>query len=192
MSAVMTSLAQLAGRARCHCRRSERWLSGGWASAGRVSSGGAAHSVLVGGGGGGGGGATVGGWGDEEMVELAVNIKHCQLQHNSMESPQPLAQSKLCKYKLRNNKRTDSEDESIKVGPKKRGPKPRLRSAGMSRYRRKEANARERQRQGEINTSFDRLREKIPHPGPSNGKCEKLRKIDILRVSIMYIRLVQG
>ena len=108
-----------------------------------------------------------------------------------MDSSQPLAQSKLCKYKLRNNKRTDSEDESIKVGPKKRGPKPRLRSAGMSRYRRKEANARERQRQGEINTSFDRLREKIPHPGPSNGKCEKLRKIDILRVSIMYIRLVQ-
>ena len=83
------------------------------------------------------------------------------------------------------------EDESVKVGPKKRGPKPRLRSAGMSRYRRKEANARERQRQGEINTSFDRLREKIPHPGPSNGKCEKLRKIDILRVSIMYIRLVR-
>ena len=103
----------------------------------------------------------------------------------------PLSQSKLCKYKLRNNKRTDSEDESLKVGPKKRGPKPRLRSAGMSRYRRKEANARERQRQGEINTSFDRLREKIPHPGPSNGKCEKLRKIDILRVSIMYIRLVR-
>ena len=113
---------------------------------------------------------------------------------NTMDCAQPLApltQSKLCKYKLRNNKRTDSEDESIKVGPKKRGPKPRLRSAGMSRYRRKEANARERQRQGEINTSFDRLREKIPHPGPSNGKCEKLRKIDILRVSIMYIRLVQ-
>ena len=112
----------------------------------------------------------------------------------TMDSSQPLAQSKqskLCKYKLRNNKRTDSEDESVKVGPKKRGPKPRLRSAGMSRYRRKEANARERQRQGEINTSFDRLREKIPHPGPSNGKCEKLRKIDILRVSIMYIRLVR-
>ena len=56
------------------------------------------------------------------------------------------------------------------------------------RYRRKEANARERQRQGEINTGFDKLREKIPHPGPSNGKCEKLRKIDILHVAIEYIR----
>ena len=58
----------------------------------------------------------------------------------------------------------------------------------VSRYRRKEANARERQRQGEINTGFDKLREKIPHPGPSNGKCEKLRKIDILHVAIEYIR----
>ena len=58
----------------------------------------------------------------------------------------------------------------------------------VHRYRRKEANARERQRQGEINTGFDKLREKIPHPGPSNGKCEKLRKIDILHVAIEYIR----
>ena len=92
-----------------------------------------------------------------------------------------------CKYKLRQNKKLESED-GVVSGPKKRGPKPRLRSAGMSRYRRKEANARERQRQGEINTSFDKLREKIPHPGPTNGKCEKLRKIDILHVAINYIR----
>ena len=122
--------------------------------------------------------------------QSTVSTASCNTMDCSPALP-PLSQSKLCKYKLRNNKRTDSEDESVKVGPKKRGPKPRLRSAGMSRYRRKEANARERQRQGEINTSFDRLREKIPHPGPSNGKCEKLRKIDILRVSIMYIRLVR-
>ena len=87
-----------------------------------------------------------------------------------------------CKYKLRHNKKLED------ARPKKRGPKPRLRSAGMSRYRRKEANARERQRQGEINTSFDKLREKIPPPPPTNGKCEKLRKIDILHVAINYIR----
>ena len=107
---------------------------------------------------------------------------------NTMDTLSQDQQAKLCKYKLRNNKKLDSDENNATAGPKKRGPKPRLRSAGMSRYRRKEANARERQRQGEINTSFDRLREKIPHPGPSNGKCEKLRKIDILRVSIMYIR----
>ena len=172
----------------------ERWLAVSCPGQARLSTG-AAHSVLVGGGGGGGGGATVGGRGDEEMVVVSQSTSTtASHNNNTMDSSQPAAQSKqskLCKYKLRNNKRTDSEDESVKVGPKKRGPKPRLRSAGMSRYRRKEANARERQRQGEINTSFDRLREKIPHPGPSNGKCEKLRKIDILRVSIMYIRLVR-
>ena len=38
-----------------------------------------------------------------------------------------------CKYKLRN---TRKEGEAETGGPKKRGPKPRLRSAGMSRYRR--------------------------------------------------------
>ena len=90
-----------------------------------------------------------------------------------------------CKYKLRKKLEDARAGDS---GPKKRGPKPRLRSAGMSRYRRKEANARERQRQGEINTSFDKLREKIPPPPPTNGKCEKLRKIDILHVAINYIR----
>merc|ERR1719245_430095 len=95
-----------------------------------------------------------------------------------------------CKYKLRNVRRQDDTKDGS--GPKKRGPKPRLRSAGMSRYRRKEANARERQRQGEINTGFDKLREKIPHPGPSNGKCEKLRKIDILHVAIEYIRALES
>merc|ERR1719270_895171 len=94
-----------------------------------------------------------------------------------------------CKYKLRKKLEDAKAGDS---GPKKRGPKPRLRSAGMSRYRRKEANARERQRQGEINTSFDKLREKIPHPGPSNGKCEKLRKIDILHVAINYIRALEN
>ena len=92
-----------------------------------------------------------------------------------------------CKYKLRQVKKLE-DVKGGDSGPKKRGPKPRLRSAGMSRYRRKEANARERQRQGEINTSFDKLREKIPPPPPTNGKCEKLRKIDILHVAINYIR----
>ena len=113
-----------------------------------------------------------------------------------MTSPEhePEPATKPAKYQLRHNKPMKPEPEdkgpSSCAGPKKRGPKPRLRSAGMSRYRRKEANARERQRQGEINTSFDKLREKIPHPGPTNGKCEKLRKIDILHVAINYIRSV--
>ena len=101
-------------------------------------------------------------------------------------------QAKLCKYKLRNNKKTDSDD-SVSVGPKKRGPKPRLRSAGMSRYRRKEANARERQRMGAINVAYDRLKDTIPLPSVGLGrqKCEKLTKINLLHIAINYIRSLQ-
>ena len=75
---------------------------------------------------------------------------------------------------------------------KRRGPKPKPISAGMSRYRRREANARERQRQGEINKGFEHLRERVPHPTLSKGKCEKLRKIDILHVAISYIRALEN
>ena len=75
---------------------------------------------------------------------------------------------------------------------KRRGPKPKPITVTMSRYRRKEANARERQRQGEINKGFEDLRERIPHPVLSKGKCEKLRKIDILHVAISYIRALEN
>ena len=37
-----------------------------------------------------------------------------------------------CKYKLRSIKKGEGEDDGV-GGPRKRGPKPRLRSAGMSR-----------------------------------------------------------
>jgi hypothetical protein len=47
-------------------------------------------------------------------------------------------------------------------------------------------------RQGEINKGFDVLRERIPHPVLSKGKCEKLRKIDILHVAISYIRALEN
>merc|ERR1719347_136389 len=78
------------------------------------------------------------------------------------------------------------------VPKKKRGPKPRALTWKMSQYKRREANAKERERQGVINTGFDKLREVIPHPGPSSGKCEKLRKIDILHVAISYIRALKN
>jgi hypothetical protein len=47
-------------------------------------------------------------------------------------------------------------------------------------------------RQGEINKGFDLLRERIPHPVLSKGRCEKLRKIDILHVAISYIRALEN
>ena len=47
-------------------------------------------------------------------------------------------------------------------------------------------------RQGEINKGFDVLRERIPNPVLSKGRCEKLRKIDILHVAISYIRALEN
>ena len=85
------------------------------------------------------------------------------------------------------------EVEHRKALPKKRGPKPRPKSAPMSKYRRKTANLRERQRMGEINNAFENLREKIPNPVLSGrGKCEKLTKINILHVAINYIRAMEN
>ena len=85
------------------------------------------------------------------------------------------------------------ETERRKNQPRKRGPKPRPKSAPMSKYRRKTANLRERMRMGEINTAFENLREKLPNPVQSEkGKCEKLTKINILHVAINYIRAMEN
>lgn len=84
-------------------------------------------------------------------------------------------------------------DKGLRRGERKRrGPKPKPITVVMSKYRRREANARERQRQGEINKGFELLRERVPHPTLSKGKCEKLRKIDVLHVAISYIRALEN
>ena len=71
--------------------------------------------------------------------------------------------------------------EIRKGQPRKRGPKPRPKTAPMSKYRRKTANLRERMRMGEINVAFENLRDKLPNPMAQAGKakCEKLTKINI-------------
>ena len=104
---------------------------------------------------------------------------------------------------------TSKEDAVPKV-PKKRGPKPRPKPLPMSKYRRKTANLRERERMGEINRAFDHLRTKIPTPlsvppppapqcpnttsedttpTKASSKCEKMTKINILHVAINYIKV---
>lgn len=88
-----------------------------------------------------------------------------------------------------------SEVEARKGLPKKRGPKPKPKSQPMSKYRRKTANLRERMRMGEINTAFEKLRQKIPQSEDSTshaGKCEKLTKINILHVAINYIKALES
>ncbi len=101
------------------------------------------------------------------------------------------------KYSLRAcsiKKRVEAEHrKSQPRQPKKRGPKPRPKSAPMSRYRRKTANLRERQRMGEINNAFEDLRERIPSLAVAGkGRCEKMTKINVLHVAINYIRALEN
>ncbi|KAK9693578.1 Helix-loop-helix DNA-binding domain [Popillia japonica] len=67
--------------------------------------------------------------------------------------------------------------------------KPKQKPAPLSKYRRKTANARERNRMREINQAFESLRRAIPHmaPAQTTGANEKLTKITTLRLAMKYI-----
>jgi len=96
------------------------------------------------------------------------------------------------KYKLRAcsvKKRLETEERCSK----KRGPKPKMHSQKMSKYRRKTANARERMRMGELNVAYDKLKEIVPLPSVGLGrqKCEKLTKINLLHIAINYIHTLE-
>ena len=106
-----------------------------------------------------------------------------------------LSNNSRANYKLRDVSIKKREEMEIRKNqPKKRGPKPRPKSAPMSKYRRKTANLRERLRMGEINVAFENLRDKLPNPMVQAGKakCEKLTKINILHVAINYIRAMEN
>jgi len=123
------------------------------------------------------------------MSHLQLNWK---LKNNSENSNSQ--QNMKDKYKLREASiKKRIEVEHRKKEPKKRGPKPRPKSQPMSKYRRKTANLRERQRMGEINQGFEKLRAKIPTPiQVQNAKCEKMTKINVLHVAINYIRALES
>ena len=101
------------------------------------------------------------------------------------------------KYKLRvgsrSRKRGEVEEEEEEGGKMVRRSKGKTGGQKMSKYRRKTANARERMRMGEINSAFEKLKEKIPLPSVGLGrqKCEKLTKINLLHIAINYIRTLE-
>lgn len=97
------------------------------------------------------------------------------------------------KYSLRPRsfKKLGNEEEIITF-PKKRtksdkSPKPKQRPAPLSKYRRKTANARERDRMKEINQAFETLRNVVPQMPINPQANEKLTKITTLRLAIKYI-----
>lgn len=69
------------------------------------------------------------------------------------------------------------------------GGKPKQKPPPLSKYRRKTANARERNRMREINVAFETLRRAVPQiSGSLNSSNEKLTKITTLRLAMKYIQ----
>nr|SVF01456.1 taxi A [Mesovelia furcata] len=78
----------------------------------------------------------------------------------------------------------DEEEETVRLSrsPRKSsGPRTKRKSAPLSKYKRKNANARERSRMREINEAFDSLRRAVP------TQDEKMTKIATLKLAMSYI-----
>lgn len=95
------------------------------------------------------------------------------------------------KYALRTKsiiKRIESEKN--RATTKRKEPKEKQKPPPLSKYRRKTANARERNRMKEINDAFVSLQQSIPDlPG---ADAEKLTKITVLRLAVNYINALAG
>ena len=65
--------------------------------------------------------------------------------------------------------------------------KAKPKAAPLSKYRRKNANARERSRMREINQAFEALRRAVPQMSVTHQTNEKLTKITTLRLAMKYI-----
>ena len=70
---------------------------------------------------------------------------------------------------------------TIKIG-KKRGPRPKLLTHKEKKQKRLDANDRERQRMGELNTAFNSLRNLLPkHPGCPDRELSKFETVQIAK-----------
>ncbi|KAJ3658587.1 hypothetical protein Zmor_010317 [Zophobas morio] len=96
------------------------------------------------------------------------------------------------KYSLRPRslrRAAEQGGEDAKAESKHKPHKQKQKPAPLSKYRRKTANARERNRMREINQAFETLRRVIPHMQVPQvpGTNEKLTKITTLRLAMKYI-----
>ncbi|XP_019873042.2 helix-loop-helix protein delilah-like [Aethina tumida] len=95
------------------------------------------------------------------------------------------------KYSLRpRSLRRITETKLSETGEKlPKNEKQKQKAAPLSKYRRKTANARERNRMREINQAFEALRRVIPQMQTQQipGANEKLTKITTLRLAMKYI-----
>ena len=68
--------------------------------------------------------------------------------------------------------------------PKKRGPRPKVLTPTEKKQRREDANDRERERMGKLNSAFDSLR----HLLPKHGNDRELSKFETIQIAKNYIR----
>ena len=61
-------------------------------------------------------------------------------------------------YFVRENSNESGSSQSSSSSPKKRGPRPKILTAEERRQKRADANDRERQRMGQLNTAFNQVR----------------------------------
>lgn len=92
---------------------------------------------------------------------------------------------------MQKNSSSIHQEETQETTKPSKSHKPKQKAAPLSKYRRKTANARERNRMREINQAFEALRKVIPqmaaaHPAPTVNN-EKLTKITTLRLAMKYI-----
>ena len=74
---------------------------------------------------------------------------------------------------------------TMKIG-KKRGPRPKVLTKTEKKQKRLDANDRERQRMGQLNTAFNSLRNLLPkHPGCPD---RELSKFETVQIAKNYIR----
>ncbi|CAH1098909.1 unnamed protein product [Psylliodes chrysocephalus] len=117
---------------------------------------------------------------------------HDDNNNNDFEGTSP---AKGDKYSLRPRslrRMTETAKESLGeiTQRQSKSHKPKQKAAPLSKYRRKTANARERNRMREINQAFETLRRIIPHMQATQlaaGNNEKLTKITTLRLAMKYI-----
>ena len=109
--------------------------------------------------------------------------RHSQREENSHSHSRPQKVEKT-KYKLRGPSSTKTRPEAEDRLGRKRGPRPKTQqSSKMSKYRRKTANARERQRVHTITAAFDTLQAAIP----TEEKDIKLSKLSVIKIATAYI-----
>lgn len=75
-------------------------------------------------------------------------------------------------------------DSSCHRRGKKRGPRPKKLTKDEKRQKRIDANDRERQRMGKLNSAFDNLR----HLLPKHGNDRELSKFETIQIAKNYIR----